>query len=60
VSGWLFCVGADKQNNPAQRAVEFHWTGWYCNDHAALSLDEKVRRWQQGREIPPAPPEPVV
>ena len=26
-----------------------HWTGWYCEAHAALPLDEKVRRWQAGR-----------
>lgn len=29
--------------------TSLHWTGWYCDDHAALPLDEKVRRWQQGR-----------
>jgi len=29
--------------------TQLHWTGWYCEAHAALPLDEKVRRWQQGR-----------
>ena len=29
--------------------TSLHWTGWYCNDHAALPLDEKIRRWQAGR-----------
>lgn len=40
-----------------EAGAHLHWTGWYCAEHAALPLDEKLRRRANGQGNEEQPPE---